>query len=403
MHQRLETSKYILLFPLLLVLYEISTYLANDMYLPALPSIVTDLNTNTSSAQQTITIWFLGTMSLQLFLGPLSDRLGRRPILLTGGIIFILATVICAKATNITTLLLARFLQGCVVCTIGTTGYSSIHELFEQSTAIRILAIMGSITILAPSFGPLLGGIILQWLSWRWIFVLLAIMATLALIFLWFLMPESNPLEKRQSLNWARIVKNYVNILGNRKFTLNTLIFCFTFLGMIAWIAAGPFLVIDKFKYSTLMFGIFQAMVFSCVIIGANIVKNLVHRVGPKRLISNGLMLSFAGGISAFLFTFFLPHFLLGLVISLMIFTLGSSISFPPSHRIAIESCPEPMGARMAIFSTLMALFGAIGGLLVSLTYNQTLFWFGCLLLILACLAVFSWWAEWIGSKGIKH
>ena len=201
----IPSQKMLSLFPFLLVFYEISNYLANDMYLPALPQITTDLFTTVHTAQQTLTVFFLGAASLQLFLGPLSDRLGRRPIFFAGGFIFILSTAFCMLATHIHTLLIARFFQGCAVCFIVTAGYSTIHEIYDHIKAIQILAIMASITVIAPAFGPLLGSLVLHWGSWRWIFGLLLIWACIALLALWFLMPESNPKEKRHTFNWKNL------------------------------------------------------------------------------------------------------------------------------------------------------------------------------------------------------
>ncbi len=382
-------KKILAIFPFILIFYEITNYLANDMYLPALPSIVSDLKISAHNAQMTLTAWFLGTASLQLILGPVSDRIGRRPVLIGGGIVFVTSTIICAMTPNISILLLARFFQGCSVCTIGTAGYSSIHESFDQRKAIHILAIMGSITVLAPAFGPLAGGLILNFLNWRWIFGILAIWALFAFFILWIWMPESNPKEKRQLLNWRLIARNYRSIFLNPRFTFNTLIFCFTFVGIIAWIAAGPFLVIDKFKLNTITFGIFQVMVFGSLIMGAQVVKYAIKTINANSLINLGLAISLVGSVLAFLSAFAFPHFLFGFVITLMIFTFGSSLVFGPSQRIAIESCIEPMGAKMAIFSSLMSLFGFIGGLLVSLTYTGTLLWVASLFLIVSIAACF--------------
>ncbi len=172
-------------FPFILVFYEITNYLANDMYLPALPSIANDLQISAHYAQMILTAWFLGTASLQLILGSISDRMGRRPVLLGGGVVFVISTFVCAVTSNIHVLLLACFFQGCSVGTLGTAGYSSIHESFEQRKAIQILAIMGSVTVLAPAFGPLVGGLILNFLNWRWIFGILVIWALVALCILW--------------------------------------------------------------------------------------------------------------------------------------------------------------------------------------------------------------------------
>ena len=167
----------------------------------------------------------------------------------------------------------------------------------------------------------------------------------------------------------------------------NTLMFCCTFLGIIAWIAAGPFLVITKFHLSTFVFGWFQAMIFGSLILGAQCVNRRVKKIGAERLIQWGLYITLFSGVLAFSVTWLFPQFLFGLVLSLMIFTFGSSLIDNPSHRIAIESCDAPMGARMAIFSTMMCLSGFIGGLLVGLTYTGTLVWFGILLLFVSIAA----------------
>lgn len=378
-----------LLFPFFLVFYEVANYLSNDMYLPALPAIAKDFNITTHFAQMTLTACFFGATSLQLILGPLSDRIGRRPVLFGGGILFIVSSLMCAFTTNIYIFMMARFLQGSTICSIAAAGYSSIHESFETKQAIHILAIMSSITVLAPAFGPLLGSIILQWLHWRWIFGICIILASPALLALWKWMPESNPKEKRHVLNWAQIFKNYKSILKNPHFMLNTLTFSLTFLAMIAWITAGPFLVIDKFKMGVLTFGFLQVIVFGGLIIANNLVKYLMGKIGIQPLLNLGIILVITASLIALLSSLIFPHFLLGLIFSLTLFAFGGSLTFSPCQRLAIDACTEPMGARMAVFSTIMTLSAAFGGLIVSLTYNGTILWFAILLVIMAGLAGF--------------
>lgn len=381
------SSKILSYFPLFLVLYEITNYLANDMYLPALPQIAADLHTTTQLAQQTLTVWFFGTASLQLWIGPLSDRYGRKPIFFIGGLIFMASTLFCILATDVHSLLIARFFQGCAVCFILTAGYSSIHELYSHTRAIQILAIMGSITVIAPAFGPLLGSLILHWFHWQGIFILLLIWAGIALLALWFFMPESNPKEKRHPLDWQTLYGHYVAILRNPTFMYNTLIFCCTFISMIAWIAVGPFLVITKFHFSPFIFGCFQVMIFGSLILGTQFVKRYVERVGAKKLIQWGLRMALFSGTLAFSLTWLFPKFLPGLIMSLMLFTFAASLINNPTHRIAIEACTEPMGIRMAVFSSIMSLSGFVGGLLVGLTDNGTLLWLGVFLLVSGLIA----------------
>lgn len=391
-----NTIKTIGIFPYLLVFYEIATYLANDLYLPALPRITTDLQTTTSMVQQTLTAWFLGSSSLQLILGPLSDRFGRKPILLVGGLIFICSTLICALTSNLHTLLIARFLQGVVVATLGTAGYASIHESYDRVTVIQILTIMSSIVILAPAFGPLFGGILLQWITWRWLFIILVVWASIPLIGLWFLMPESNPIEKRQALAVHLIVNNYLKILFNKKFILNVLVSSFSVIGKIAWIVGGSFLIVNQFKLNILFFGLFQIMIFASQILAAQLLKNMIKKTNINHLVNIGVAFTLLGGLLAFCLSYIFPHFILGLILSLMIFCAGTSFT-ATTQRLAIEACPEQtMGERMAVYSTLVSLFCAIASVLVSTTFTTKLTWFGSLLLI---VSIFTCLARWISLK----
>lgn len=378
-------------FPLLLLCYEIIIYLANDMYLPALPSLIQDLDINTHLAQQSISVWFFGASAFHLIAGPLSDRLGRRPVLLFAGIVFIIATWICALTANVHILLLARFMQGAVVSTLSTAGFASIHETYDRKQAIQILALMSSIVMLAPAVGPLMGGIFLQWLSWRWIFIFLALGAIIIWLGLYFCMIESHYGLQKHMFRCSHVLIHYRQILQNKAFMLNLTIISFNILAKVAWIVGGPFLIISQFKLNTLYFGFIQVLVFGSQIFGAQLVKRVIHRIDINHLINQGLIISLLASLLAVILSVIFPNKLIGLIICLMIFCFGTALS-SPLQRLCIEACPEPMGARMAIYATLISLFCSLASLLFSFTYTNNLLWFASLLFILASLASLVRW-----------
>lgn len=363
----MKNSLNLKLFPFLLVFYEIATYLSNDMYLPALPSIAKDLKTTDNLAQLTFTLWFLGGLSVQLFLGPLSDRYGRRPILLWGGIIFIVSTTICMFAPNISLLLIGRYIQGAAVPSMMIAGYASIHELLERKEAVQILAKMQSITILAPSLGPILGSILLTVVSWRWTFGLLVIWACFALIMLYFKMPETLSPEKRQTrIQLTHIIAQYSRLLTNAGF-MKYLLAGTTVIGaLIAWMLAGPFLVVNQFNYNIIYFGLFQAFIFGGFILGSRSVDYWMKKYELKELTLKALGLSLFGGILSILLAFLFPDSLSFLIISLVIVTVGSGVSFPALTRMAIEESEEPMGARMSMVTLVQFLSAALAATVVS-------------------------------------
>lgn len=378
----------LILFPLMLVLYELAIYLTTDAYLPALPNIVHDLTTDNNLTQLTLTTWFIGSASMQLFLGPISDHYGRRPVLLIGGIIFMVSTIICALTTNIGVLLFSRFFQGATIASMIVAGYATIHELFDHKKAITTLAWMFSITVLAPALGPLLGAIILNFANWRWIFGILAIWGGIALTVLFFKMPETNPKKHKDAIKLKQTIIQYKNILLNMDYMRPTLSYCFLFGTLISWITAGPFLVITELHKSTFEFGIFQALIFGSYITGTRLVKPMMEKYKTKNLINVGLTIVFSGGLLS-LVTLLYPQALILMIVSLMLIAGGTGFSSPPLNRTAIEASSEPMGVRVAMYSTLMSIFGAASSILISATYNNSLAALAAILMIFSTISFF--------------
>ncbi len=146
-----------LLFPLCLVLYEFSTYIGNDMIQPGMLAVVEQYNAGIEWVPTSMTAYLAGGMFLQWLLGPLSDRIGRRPVMLTGVVWFIVTCLATLLAQNIEQFTLLRFLQGVSLCFIGAVGYAAIQESFEEAVCIKITALMANVALIAPLLGPLVG------------------------------------------------------------------------------------------------------------------------------------------------------------------------------------------------------------------------------------------------------
>lgn len=376
-----------LIFPFLLVFFEMVTYLSSDMYLPALPTVMKDFSLTHAQAQWTLTSWFLGAISVQLILGPLADRYGRKTILCFGGVLFTFSTLICAFATNVHIFLIARFIQGTGICFMAVPGYASIHESYDQKDAIKLLALMGSISVLAPAFGPLLGSAILLFLNWRWIFGFLVIWSALAVFLLMRKMPETLPPYKRHPLNFFTILQNYRRILCNFRFITTITVFGLLFCGFITWIAAGPFLIIDHFKQSPMAFGLYQTLIFISYIFSNYLVKKLIEQINIKKMIQFGLLICLVASSFFMMIAIWFPDFMWGMIITYIIYAFGSGFAFSPLNRLVVEATNEPMGSRMAIFSMLTSGFATLGSILVGLFYNGTLLSLAFILLAVAALS----------------
>lgn len=373
-------------YPILLVMFELCAYLSNDVYLPALPRIEDDFNSTTSLAQLTLTAWFFGSASLYLLLGPLSDRYGRRWVILGGVFLFVLTTFGCMLAPTIELLIIARFFQGMSICSIGSAGYATIHELYDQKTAIQFIAIMGGVSLMAPALGPLVGAYVLDVMTWQGIFGVLAFWGMLAGLLLWGYMPESLPPAQRHPLLWRTITQHYGRIVKNILFIRYTYLFCFSLMAPIAWLTISPFLVMETWGYSAKIFGLVQLLIFGALVVGTYTVKPLMARLGILPLIKLAIRIMLFSAILGLITVFWFSDTLLAIVIPLMIFVFSTSLIFSPSQRLAIEAVSAPMGLRMAIYSSLVSLFGFVGSLLGSVTYNGTMLWMAIVLAIAAVL-----------------
>lgn len=367
----MKAIKDSLWFPAALVFYEIATYLSNDMYLPSLPQISKDMAISQDLAEYTLLFWFLGSASMQLLMGPLSDRFGRKIVLMSGGVCYILANFICALTPPISIFLIARFIQGSAVCSMVVAGYAAIHETYDTTRAIKITAMMGSITILAPAFGPLLGALILQFAAWPSIFYFLAIWSLLAILWLGKVMQETN--QERVAIDLKEIVRDFVAIAKRKKFLHFMLPYCLLFMAFICWIVESPFVIIETYQKTPLEYGYIQLAIFGAFIVGAQIVHFAAGKVTPNLLIHIGILIAVVSVLLLVLISLIDSQAYYSLLLLLMVFSMGSAIAFGPLSRSAIDACSEPMGRRMAIFSTYMNTFGVAATIVVTLFNDKTM------------------------------
>lgn len=388
----MPTTTNKLLVPILLVLYEIATYLSNDMYLPALPQMMRDLGLNMQQAQLTLTIWFLGEATMPIIIGLLADRFGRRPVLLLGGIFYLLSTALCMFAMNLTMLLVGRFIEGAMVASMLIPGYAWVHESYQHKEAVKILALMASVVILAPAFGPLLGAGILLISSWRSIFAFIFVWSLVILFFLYQWMPETISSTTAQPLGVKTLAQQYVRILTNKRFMLQMCILGLIYAAFIAWITAGPLLVIHYFNYSSMQFGLIQAAIFIVYIFGNRLIKHLLLYKSVAELIFLGLSVAFVGSLciflSAVLFSSLWPF-----LFAMALFAFGSALCFAPLNRTIIEESDEPMATRVAFFTVAFTGWGALGSALASIYFNGSMLSLAYLItgaMTLACLIKIS-------------
>lgn len=380
------SPKNLFWFPFFLIVYSFTGNVSNDIYMPSMPALVNEFATNQYWVQLTLTSWFLGTASPQLLLGPIADRYGRRPLLLGGGIMFLLATFICGISNHISTLVVARFFQGAGVASLTIVSFAVIRELFKDKQCIRILASVSMCNASAPLIGPLIGGYIFLLFGWRINFYLVFVMALVGLIGLWHFMPESKTEKDKTALQLKILVINYKLLLKNQFFMRHLLAYGLFFGGIIAYLTGAPFILIDKLKLPAQYFGYTQLAIFSAYLLSAVSVGRLVDGYGCKRMITIGTSITAFATIIMLTAGYLFPSNLYTFVGAMMIYALGFGFSGSPLVKETLSATKAASGSAAAMLAFSMTGFGSLGSLAISLIYSGTMLSIAGVICIMAIL-----------------
>jgi len=324
---------------LILILGGLSAFgpLSMDMYLPGLPGLTRDLGASASTGQLTLTGCMLGIAAGQLFTGPMSDSLGRRRPLLAGLIGYIAASLACAVAPSIWSLIVLRFIQG----TLGGAGVviarAVVRDLFRGIAAARVFALLMLVTGVAPVFAPLIGGQVLAVTSWRGIFVVLAAIGVPLLLATAMWLPETLPPERRQGGGLGVTVRTFGRLLGDRSFIVPATSFSLACAVLFAYIAGSSFVLEDVYGVSPQAFSLVFAVNSAGLVGMSQLGGRLVGRVGA--LVAT---ITHAG--------------LAPLLISLFVIVSFDGMVFPNATAVSLEGQERALGSASALLG--MGQFG---------------------------------------------
>jgi len=348
-------------FPAFIVLFEFSTYVSNDMIMPGMPRVVHDFHVGIGAASLALSAALLGNILLQWLLGPLSDYKGRRPVLLTGVVFFILSCLAMYFAHNMAEFVALRALQGMGVAFVAAVGYPSVQEAFDEATAVRTVALMASVALLAPLLGPALGAIIITIASWRAIFGVIACVACVSLVGLWRHMPETaHHLSAGEKLSWRQLLRDYQPVLRNRDILLGSAALGLACIPLMNWIALAPVILIENNHLSVLAYGWWQLPVFGAMILGHIIVARLAGRWSLDHVMRLGLYLMVAGVLLAVAGQMMYGTFV-GAVAGFSVYSLGIGPCYAAIYRQALFVSPGTKGTVAAAINTLFMTLMAVG------------------------------------------
>ncbi len=264
--------------------------MAMDMYLPSLPEIAQDLQTDYGHVQQTLSVFLGGIAFSQLLYGPLSDRFGRRSVLLVGVSIFAVVSVFCALATDVNELVSMRLLQSLGAGAGSVVAAAVVRDLFQGPHAARVMSYVLMVMMVVPLVAPIIGGYVLLWFGWRAIFVVLVLLGVLCALAVLVAIPETLPAERRQSLRLSSLFHSYRTILSHKKAMGMNLCAAFSFGCLFAFISGSPYLYIEYFDVEPELYGYLFGCNIVMVLLVSYLNSRLVTRFGGQRLLLVGAL-----------------------------------------------------------------------------------------------------------------
>lgn len=346
---------------LLLTVLFANGILAATMYLPSLPAISDTLAVPVDVLPLTLTVYFVTFACGQLVYGPLSDRYGRRPLLLGGLVIMVLGSIACALAESLSALLWARAVQGLGAASAMATGRAIVNDVYERQQAARATSVISASLALAPIVAPLLGGLIEHYLDWRINFWINGgITLAVVLVLVWRLPETHVPTPANGSL-LGRILSAYAYLLTNRAFLTFGLLNMGVFAGLHGFSAGAPAVLIGTMDLSAVNYGILIALGSAGFFIGALLSSWLGGRLGLLRMIDAGVIFTLAGGVGMALYVGLVEPSVTAIVVLRLIWAIGMGLAMPNSVVGAVGVNPATLGAGAALSGFLQTAGGGLG------------------------------------------
>lgn len=339
---------------------------AIDTMFPAFPAMAVALGVSGLGIQQTLSVYLLAYASMALVHGPLSDRFGRRRIILVGTFVFAVASVGCALAPSLGWLLAFRAVQG-VSAGVGLiVGRAIVRDLYDGPDAQRLMSTVTMLFGIAPAIAPIIGGWIFGLAGWQAVFWFLCGFGLLLWVACLLGLPETHGPERRRALSVGLMVRHYAQMLGDRSFGWMSLAAAFNFSALFLYIAAAPAFVLRHLGLGTMDFGWFFVPTIAGMMLGAFTSGRLAGRANPERSIglAYGVMLAAGVGNVAYAVSaqpFALPWAVLP--ISALAFAIA--IAFPAITLLLLDRYPAHRGAASSLQSFISLVLNAlVAGLL---------------------------------------
>ena len=366
------------------------TPLSIDIYLPGFVNIATDFATILDKVSSSLSAFLIGVAVCQLFYGPLLDRFGRKPPLLTGLLVYCIASFACMLSQTLFSFIFFRLLQavGCCVAMVAPTAI--IRDVFSQKNHAKVLSIMILILGASPIFAPSIGSLILAESSWRILFAVMGGFALIILIGVMIIFKESKLIDKTVSLRAVKIICTYVGIFTNKRFYPFALATTFASAGFFAYLAGSPLVLLKFYGVTQHTFGILFGAIALGLILCSQVNNLLLKKYSSKVILQKALFVQSGLGIVSYLFLSINYLNLIGFFILAFLFVGCLGFIFSNATALSILSFDKEAGSASALLGSLQMGAGAVSSSILSIISNGSGKPMMLLMFIGACLASLS-------------
>lgn len=353
-----------------------------DMYLPTFPAIAQDLQVPPHQIELTVSSYLMGLSLAQLFIGPITDRYGRKKPLLFGLSLYLLATISCALSTSFEMLLVARTLQAFGAASCIVIPRAVIRDHYNTQDAAHALSLLMLIMGLAPVLAPVAGSFLGPIVGWRGLFAIMLLIAVLLIALCVVKLQESLPPENAVKLSAKTISSNYFGLLCHRNFMAFALSGGLGMAGLFAFIASSPTIFITQFGIAPENFGFFFGLNAAGLILGSQISVRMLRKHASIKVLKTALLLGLISSVTGLLLT--LTHLINLPLFMICMFSLSACLGLinPNSTALALKEQGARLGVASALMGCMQFLFGTLASSLVS--HWQT----GTALPLFTCLCV---------------
>lgn len=333
-----------------------------DLSLPALPQLVDAFVTTPAAVQLTLSIFIGAFATAQLIVGPLSDRIGRRPVCMAGLLLATLCSLIAAMAPSLELLIAARAVQALGVCTVVVCGRAIVRDRYEPAAGAQVLSKVLSWMTLAPFLSPIAGGLLLQLWGWRAPFALMSVISALAMYACWRWQPETNAWRNPNATRPGELFSTYVHFLRSREFVFFTLMLTGSFAAMFSYISASAHVLMRVLDVSAAVYGVAFGCTTLGFLVGTILLRRLMPVGGLRLVLAWATVLGLGGSLLLLLLALAGVGTVAAVVLPMFLVTCGHGLIQPACTVGAAAPFPQQAGAAAALTGFIMNLAAALIG-----------------------------------------